>query len=151
MAKKNPVNMVEWQTKDSARLKSFYGGVFRWKFDEVAPGHYTMVNTGNDELAGAICQLGEEPAPTRVVPYIVVDDLGESEQQIRALGGQVIISKHEVPGFGWFSSFTDPDGNTIGLWQDLPKKQRKAAKKDQKAKKKASKKDNKKQKKKTKR
>ena len=146
MAKKNPVNMLEWRTKDSARLKSFYGGAFRWKFDEVDPGHYTMVNTGNDELAGGIFQLADEPMPTGVMPYISVDDLGESEQQIQALGGGVMISKHEVPGWGWFSIFTDPDGNVMGIWQDLPKKQRKAAKKE----KKAQKKDKKKQKKKTK-
>lgn len=143
MGKKRPVQMIEWRTKDSARLKSFYGGVFHWKFDEVDPGHYTMVDTGNDELAGGIFQLENNPIPASVVPYISVDDLDESEKQIAALGGRVVESKHEVPGWGAFSIFLDPDGSALAIWQNLPKEARKAAKREKKEAKRAAKKERK--------
>ena len=37
-------------------------------------------------------------------------------------GGKQIKEKTEVPGAGWFSLVSDPDGNVIGLWKSASKK-----------------------------
>jgi len=141
---KNSIGHVEWRTRDTARLKSFYGSLFKWKFVESMPGLYTSVNTGNDKLGGGILQLGAgDQMPTGISNYVNVDDLDAHEEKIKALGGQILISKREVPGQGYFSVFTDPDSNIMAVWQPISAKDRRAAeklaKKAAKAEKKAAK------------
>jgi hypothetical protein len=55
--------------------------------------------------------------PVGVTPYVNVTDLAEKEQRITAAGGRIHKSKQEVPGMGWFTIFSDPDGNMLALWQ----------------------------------
>jgi predicted enzyme related to lactoylglutathione lyase len=141
---KNSIGHVEWRTRDTARLKSFYGSLFKWKFDEAMPGVYTSVRTGNDAVGGGILQLGAgDQMPTGISNYINVDDLDAQEEKIKALGGQILISKREVPGEGRFSVFTDPDSNIMAVWQPISAKDKRAAeklaKKSAKAEKKAAK------------
>jgi len=140
MGKKNPISHFEWRSRDAARLASFYGEVFGWKFQEMMPG-YAMASTGNEEIGTGIMQLKlDDQTPPGTTGYLSVDDLSESEAKVIANGGKVMMSKGEVPGMGWFSVCMDPDGNSVGLWQPLPKKQRlKAKKKAKKAVKKAKK------------
>jgi uncharacterized protein len=140
MGKKNVVGHVEWRTRDTERLKSFYGKIFKWKFKDAMPGIYTQVSTGNREITGGILQLqAGEQIPTGTSNYISVDDLADAESKILEQGGKVLMSKNEVPGEGWFSVFTDPDGNVMAVWQAMSKKERKAQKKALKAAQKATK------------
>ena len=60
------------------------------------------------------CRLG-------VTPYVNVADLAEKERLITAAGGRIHKSKQEVPGMGWFTIFSDPDGNMLALWQPAVK------------------------------
>jgi len=139
MAKRNPISHIEWRTRDPERLKTFYGAVFNWKFSEDMPG-YTFVDMGGKDIGGGIMPIKpEDQMPTGYGGYINVDDLAEVEEKLIAAGGKVMMSKNEVPGQGYFSVCLDPDGSMIGLWQSLPKKERKAAKKAQKAAKKEAK------------
>ncbi len=137
MAKKHPVNHVEWRTRDTARLQRFYGDLFSWKFAAAGPS-YTMVSTGNKELTGGIMQI--EKDQHQVTPglsnYVLVDDLTAYEARVHELGGKVLMSKQEVQGMGWFSIFHDVDGNVMALWQNIDKK---ALKKEEKRAKKAAK------------
>jgi hypothetical protein len=129
MGKKNPVSHLEWRSRDASRLKAFYAAAFGWKFDEPMPG-YAMADTSNKEVGGGFMQLSaDDQVPPGFSPYITVDDLADAEAKVTAAGGRVMKSKGEVPGMGWFSVCLDPDNNGIGLWQDLPKRERKAAKK----------------------
>jgi len=147
MGKKNPANHLEWRSRDVARLKAFYGAVFGWKFDEPMPG-YSMADTGNKEIGAGFMQLAaDDQVPPGFSPYIVVDELSDAEAKVTAAGGRVMRSKGEVPGMGWFSVCLDPDNNGVGLWQALPKKERKKAKKAVKKAAKAAKKEAKKAKK----
>ena len=38
-----------------------------------------------------------------------------------SLGGTSIKEKTEIPQIGWFSLFGDPDGNCIGLFEEMKK------------------------------
>jgi predicted enzyme related to lactoylglutathione lyase len=142
MGKKNPVQHVEWRTKDRDRLMKFYGAIFSWKFKEEMGGQYTMVDFGNKDGGGGIFPVGTMPIPTGIVNYATVDSVDETEQKVKAAGGQVHGPKQEIPDVGWFLTFSDPDGNTFAAWQQAPtpKQAKKAAKKAKKAEKKAAKK-----------
>src|SRR6476646_9034535 len=116
MGHKNLINHIEFRTKDKNRLKSFYGDLFAWKFQDFGDG-YTVIDTGAKEAGGGIMQTGENE-PTGVVNYISVDDLDGYEAKVKAKGGQVKMSKIEVPGMGHFSIFSDVDNNVLALWQN---------------------------------
>jgi predicted enzyme related to lactoylglutathione lyase len=130
---KNAIQHIEWTTRDPRRLKSFYDDIFDWNFFEAMPG-YTMI-----EGVGGIFDAPDPQMPGGITPYVNVADLGETEAKISRLGGQIHKSHQEVPGRGWFTLFSDPDGNIIGLWQATaqapaqarakPKAAKKAAKK----------------------
>ena len=112
---KNNIQHIEWTTRDPGRLRSFFAGIFDWQFREAMPG-YTMI-----EGVGGIFDAPDPQMPLGVTPYVNVADLGEKEQRITAAGGRIHKSKQEVPGRGWFTIFSDPDGNMLALWQPAAK------------------------------
>ena len=107
----NKIQHIEWTTRDPERLRSFFGRLFDWEFREAMPG-YTMI-----EGIGGIFDAPDPQMPLGVTPYVNVADLGETEKRITAAGGRIHKSKQEVPGMGWFTIFSDPDGNMLALWQ----------------------------------
>lgn len=48
------------------------------------------------------------------------DDFDATLAAIREGGGEVLIPKTDVLGYGWFAHFRDPAGNVVGLWEDAP-------------------------------
>ena len=54
-----------------------------------------------------------------ITPYVNLRDLGETEKKVTAAGGKIHKSKQEVPGMGWFTLCSDPDGTIFGCWQPL--------------------------------
>ncbi len=111
----NPFVHVEIRTRDMGRCKTFYEAVFDWRVNE-QPG-YGLVDTGAPP-AGGIFQAPPQ-VPLGVAVYVGVDSIEETVKKIRDAGGQIIIEKQEVPGRGWFTSFLDPEGNEMGLWQSV--------------------------------
>jgi hypothetical protein len=116
----NLIQHIEWTTRDSQRLRAFYGRIFDWKFRDAMP-NYTLI-----EGLGGIFDAPDPAMPIVITPYVNVRDLGETEAKVSAAGGRIHKSRQEVPGMGWFTLFSDPDGNVIGLWQAM---QQSAAKK----------------------
>jgi predicted enzyme related to lactoylglutathione lyase len=53
--------------------------------------------------------------------YIGVDDLGAYRKKIVKAGGKIHVEEQEVPGMGWLSLFTDPEGRMMGLWKPKEK------------------------------
>jgi predicted enzyme related to lactoylglutathione lyase len=49
--------------------------------------------------------------------YILVDDLEAYRKKIVDAGGKIVVDQQEVPGMGWFSLFSDPDGRVMGIWK----------------------------------
>ena len=111
----NIIQHIEWTTRDPERLRSFFAGIFDWQFREAMPG-YTMIDG-----VGGIFDAPDPQMPIGVTPYVNVADLGEKEKRVAAAGGQIHKSKQEVPGMGWFTIFSDPDGNMLAMWQAAQK------------------------------
>jgi len=110
---KNLIQHIEWTTRDPERLKNFFRQIFDWNFLDAMPG-YTLI-----EGVGGVFQAPDTQMPIVVTPYVNVSDLRSIEERAAAAGGRIHKSKQEVPGRGWYSILSDPDGNLLGLWQAM--------------------------------
>jgi predicted enzyme related to lactoylglutathione lyase len=84
-----------------------------------------MISTSEDGIQSGLGGLAQAvglrpPAPNGIVPYIRPADFDSTLAAIAEAGGEVLIPKTDVLGYGWFAHFRDPDGNVIGLWEDAP-------------------------------
>ena len=112
---------------DIGRAREFYGASFGWKLDEVPDMDYTIIRTVEvDEQqmpvepgainGGLMKRASDTPSPVLTVG---VDSVDEAMKRIEAAGGRVVRARQEIPGMGAFGYFEDPEGNTLGLWENL--------------------------------
>jgi hypothetical protein len=71
----------------------------------------------NDASGAAIAAGGETKSSPNV--YLNVEDIDASVAKVRELGGKA-DDKSPVPGHGWFSACTDPQGVAFHVWQGDP-------------------------------
>jgi len=109
----NPICHFEIGCRDRSKTSHFYGQLFDLKMEDAGPA--TMIGTG-DGVAGHISALGHEPHNYTIF-YVKVDDVKAYLEKAAALGGKTLVPPIAIPT-GTFAWFADPEGNTIGLWQD---------------------------------
>ena len=115
--------VVHWElwSKDPAKVSAFYERVFEWKINNIPQINYRLVETGATGemkgINGGIMQPQEGPWPGNMSFYILVDDLAAYRKRILDAGGKIVVDEQEVPGMGWFSLFSDPDGRVMGIWK----------------------------------
>ncbi|HEX3461137.1 MAG TPA: VOC family protein [Acidimicrobiales bacterium] len=99
---------------DARASAAFYQAVFGWNlrgdpadpsFDD-GTGH--VIGTWRTDLAVA----GE----AGILPYVYVDSVDDALQRVTTLGG-TIRTPPFPEGDLWVSTFQDPAGNVIGVWQ----------------------------------
>ena len=111
---------------DVARAKEFYRSVFDWQLQDMPEMDYTIVQTtavGEDQMptapgainGGLMRRSQDTPSP---VLTIDVESIDQALGQVEAAGGKVVRPRTEIPGMGAFAYFTDPEGNTLGLWEN---------------------------------
>jgi predicted enzyme related to lactoylglutathione lyase len=111
---------------DVARAKEFYSSIFGWQLQDMPEMDYTIVQTtAVDEnhmptapgaINGGLMRRSQDtPAP---VLTIDVESIDRALEQVEAAGGKVVRPRTEIPGMGAFAYFTDPEGNTLGLWEN---------------------------------
>ena len=128
-----PVVHFEMMSKDPAGVADFYAKVFGWKVQQHPQANYRVFDTGSKlGIGGGILRPRRRgPWAANQLFYVAVEDLSKMNRRIEAAGGKVHVEEQEVPGMGWLSLFTDPEGRMNGLWKPL-----KARKPPRKAKKK---------------
>ncbi len=112
---------VEIPSADNDAQKAFYGALLGWQAQDIPMGGdftYTMFNTGAD-VNVALSPVGEGMKPGDVLLYFRSDDLDADMARVSELGGQVILPRQDVPGFGALGMFLDPTGNRVAFWQDI--------------------------------
>ncbi|HKG35704.1 MAG TPA: VOC family protein [Solirubrobacterales bacterium] len=111
----NNIGWFEVAGKDQPALRSFYGELFDWSFNDVEGMPYALVDGAN--IGGGI---GGTPdgSPGHVTFYVEVDDLEGALKQVESLGGSHAMGPMEVPGGTRIAHFTDPEGHLIGLMGD---------------------------------
>ena len=127
----NPVTHFEMPYDDADRVASFYKAAFGWKMNDMGQsmGHYVLATTtatGPDRrpLKGGTINGGFFPKkPDWPAQYpsvvIAVSDLVTSMTRITAAGGTVMGEPMDIPGVGGYVSFTDSEGNRVGMLQPL--------------------------------
>jgi predicted enzyme related to lactoylglutathione lyase len=122
---KNMVSWFEIYVSDMDRARRFYThllgkelnrlpvadelGMEMWAF----PWEDQAVNA-----AGALVksEMGQ-PSSTGTVVYFDSEDCSELDK-VEAAGGQILLPKTPVEGFGFFCLFADTEGNTVGLFSN---------------------------------
>jgi hypothetical protein len=116
----NPVVWFEVMGKDGPKLRSFYGDLFDWNYEEVEGMDYGMVQNAEDgdmpHIPGGI-GTAPEGAPNYQTFYVGVDDVQGALDKAESLGGSTAVGPMDLPMGGTIAIFLDPEGNMIGLFK----------------------------------
>jgi predicted enzyme related to lactoylglutathione lyase len=111
---------------DGERARAFYRDAFGWQVEEMPELEYTSVTSGPVSEQGMPTEPGfinggmyrrTPEASSSPVLVVDVDDIDAALQKIEGLGGKTVQPKMPVADMGFAAYFTDPEGNTIGLWE----------------------------------
>ena len=128
---KNTVSHFEIYANDPKKLAEFYTKLFDWKTVEFPQMDYIMVHTGDTDeqnmlkspgaINGGIARRPDGFSVNGSVNYSMVDSIEDATAKAKSLGAKLTKEKTAVPGMGWFSLFTDPEGRMMGLWKPKAK------------------------------
>jgi uncharacterized protein len=106
------ISHVEISGADPNKLREFYGQVFDWQIQAIPEMNYNMVNA---EAPQPTIGIGSSPETPYVTFYVAVPDLQATLDQVKKLGGTVMMEPTEIPGYVTMAMFSDPEGHIIGL------------------------------------
>ena len=114
----NPVVHFEVVGPNREAIQKFFSELFDWKLDTNNPDDYGMVDNEGQGIPGGI---GGTPdgAPGHAIFYVQVKNLQETLDKAEGLGGKTIMPPMEIPDMVKMALFADPDGNTIGLVEEM--------------------------------
>lgn len=115
----NPICHWELMVNDLDKAKRFYGGVFRWSFDDAKYPGYTLIDTG-EGVGGGMMQRPPSAPAAALNTYFAVDDVDKTLRRVVESGGTVVMPRTEIPGIGWFAMFLDPERIPIAILQPVP-------------------------------
>ena len=106
---------------DLERASEFYRAIFGWKIEPVGgfEGYLEIKPGGREEATGGGITKRFMPEQ-RPVNYFEVSSIDEANRRVRDGGGQVIVEKMTVPGFGYLSLCADTEDNAFGMWLEDP-------------------------------
>ena len=127
MSSTNPVVHFEMPYDDVERVAAFYRSAFGWDMTGLGEemGDYVVAGTtetenGRPTTPGAI-NGGFYPraadAPSHPSVVIAVDDISVAVADVQAAGGTVVGEPVAIPTVGLYASFTDSEGNRVGILQ----------------------------------
>ena len=128
----NSVVHFEMPYDNRERVAKFYESAFGWRTQMLGEemGNYVLATTTeSDEKGpkrpGAINGGFYEKKPDWPAQYpsvvIAVDDIQDSIKKVMSSGGKVLGFPMEIPNVGKYVSFTDTEGNRVGILQPLPR------------------------------
>jgi predicted enzyme related to lactoylglutathione lyase len=107
------LTMNQLNTSDPQRAQDFYGGLFGWTFQKVAPGEpaFWRIENGG-RLNGGMMRAD----PPQWLVYFTSTDLDASAAKIGELGGRVGTGPLPIPA-GRFVVASDPQGAVFALFE----------------------------------
>ncbi len=110
------VNWFQIQGPNAHALQEFYQHVFGWKMKaQPGGGDGMMVAAEPGGIAGGVGT--SHTHHPNVTVYVSVGSIDAVFGKIQRSGGRMSMPKRELPGgMGSVAEFTDPAGNSIGLW-----------------------------------
>ncbi len=109
---------VDLFTRDGRAANVFYGALAGYKAQTVKTGgdHSYNLLTRNGRAFAGVVELRWEEVESNWLPYVRVDDLGETIRRATKLGG-ILILRHEN-----VAVIADPSGGVFGIQMDKGKK-----------------------------
>ena len=109
---------TEIPVTDMDRAVAFYGAVFGWQMtiDETGPNPMAMFADSTAGVGGHIYPGTPAKASGPTIHLAVPDGVEAAMERCRSAGGEVHGPVIPIP-FGRFVYATDPDGNSIGLFE----------------------------------
>jgi predicted enzyme related to lactoylglutathione lyase len=104
-----PLGLVEFPADDPERAQRFWSQLLGVPFESRRPGEGQGWQTPSGPPRIGLHARGTGPGDRFSLPYFVVADLVSAQEQVRALGGEVIH-----PGDQW-AVCRDSEGNPFGL------------------------------------
>ncbi|MGL3606345.1 VOC family protein [Rhizobium sp. G187] len=96
----------------------FYAARFGWEKDMAvdmdAMGIYQTFKLGDRGLGGMMTKPPQIPMPYWGF-YFIVPAIDAAAEQVKKLGGQVLMDPHQVPGGSWIAACQDPQGAYFNL------------------------------------
>jgi predicted enzyme related to lactoylglutathione lyase len=112
---------IDTTQPDPAAATQFYGRLFGWEFEDVAPPdspqrYFVGRIRGGDAAAVGSQPEGGPPAATWNT-YVWVKDADETAAKVRAAGGSVLSEPFDVGESGRMAVCADPAGAVFSVWQ----------------------------------
>ena len=117
-ARHGKVSYKQIPAVDTEQSAAFYQKVFGWSVRGDAR-HRSFDDASGDLIGAWITDraISREPG---ILPYIYVDGIDATLEQVEANGGEVVRAPYPE-GPLWVATFRDPAGNLIGVWQGGPR------------------------------
>jgi predicted enzyme related to lactoylglutathione lyase len=126
----DPVIHFEVPADHLARAEAFYQRAFGWQTLALGPdgGDFVLAFTAPSDPATRIPNVRgainggfyRRTAATQGIQVtILVDDINDTIERIKAAGGEVVSEPYELPGIGLFATFHDTEGNLVQVNQDF--------------------------------
>jgi predicted enzyme related to lactoylglutathione lyase len=106
---------VEIPSTDINKSKEFYQKVLGWDFKPFGNG-YLLFNNHKGTMVG-LRKVDVVAKGEATVFHVNMPDIDSILKKVKENGGAVKRTKTVIPAMGWYALFTDPEGNTIGLYQ----------------------------------
>ena len=123
MTEKSPFIWHELVSTDPKKSGAFFGQLFGWELKEVDAGEfgvYTLFQKQGQDIAGMMEPTPDTPGKGSYWhSYIAVENVDDCAKKASELGGQVLVSPHDVPDVGRICVISDPTGAVAYLMQPV--------------------------------
>jgi predicted enzyme related to lactoylglutathione lyase len=112
------ITHIDIPVSDLEKGAEFYSKVFGWQIAE-APGFegYPMWRAPNQISGGGLAPRSDGFTQPR--SYVEVDSIDDTIATAAAYGAHVTMEKQPISETSWWAVITDPDGNSIGLYEGV--------------------------------
>lgn len=112
------ISYLRIPAEDPSRTAGFYQTIFGWNVrgDTEEPSF----EDGTGHVIGHFMADQPVAGEAGVRPYIYVDGLDETLDDVASNGGEVVTPPYPE-GDLWVATFRDPAGNVVGVWQRGPR------------------------------
>ena len=115
LARPGGISYLHIPTADARPTACFYENVFGWSVRD-PHADSPAFSDGSGHVIGHFVTHGSVAGDSGMRPYIYVDDVRATVEQIEACGGEVLESPF-AEGNLTVALFSDPAGNVLGVWQ----------------------------------
>ena len=109
-----PINYLEFPSRDLQATKAFFEKCFGWKFTDYGPDYADCSDAGVS-FGVYRADLRSETSRGGALIVLYSDQLEQTQQKIESCGGTIVKPIFSFPGGRRFE-FTEPCGSEFAVW-----------------------------------